>query len=381
MHIYLILALQFFNHTCFRGSKVLLALFALELGASTLTIGLLFAMYSLLPTFLSVYAGRIADRIGYRTPMILGTFGLMLGMLIPFFVPTIVGLFLSATLAGSCYIFYTVSVQNLVGLLGAGSERTRNYSWYALVVGATALFGPVFAGFSLEHLGGSQTYLLMALVPLLPLLILVFGFGSKSTVRQASTSGPKRRAMDLLRNPPLRRMLMTAGIVETVNELGNFLLPIYGDSVGLSPSQIGIMMGALAAALFLVRALLPALVRRYDEPSVLAGSMVLAAGACLVFPFAESFVMLLGAAFFLGLGVGCGAPLSMSLVFNRAPEGRSGEAMGLRQTVNKGTEVVIPVVFGSVSATLGMIPVFWLVAVLLGAGVWLLRVDARKGAD
>lgn len=44
--------------------------------------------------------------------------------------------------------------------------------------------------------------------------------------------------------------------------------------------------------------------------------------------------------FVLGLGLGCGAPLSLVLAYNRSPAGRSGEAMGLRQTFNKAIEVL-----------------------------------------
>ena len=84
-----LLLMQLFNHTCFRGSKVLLTLFALKLGASPVMAGLAFAMYSLLPTFLSVFAGRLTDRIGYRLPMLVGSAGLFAGMLLPFFWPTL----------------------------------------------------------------------------------------------------------------------------------------------------------------------------------------------------------------------------------------------------------------------------------------------------
>ena len=40
---------------------------------------------------------------------------------------------------------------------------------------------------------------------------------------------------------PLRRVLVTAGILETGNEVLNFLLPIYGHSIGLSASKIGLV--------------------------------------------------------------------------------------------------------------------------------------------
>jgi hypothetical protein len=51
--------------------------------------------------------------------------------------------------------------------------------------------------------------------------------------------------------------------------------------------------------------------------------------------------------------------------------------MGLRQMVNKGTEVLVPFVFGTLSTALGMVPVFWLDAGLLAVAAALMRRDAK----
>ena len=61
----------------------------------------------------------------------------------------------------------------------------------------------------------------------------------------AAAEAGERRLRDLLGLAPMRRILITAGLLETGNELVNFLLPIYGHSVGLSPSQIGLLMGGI----------------------------------------------------------------------------------------------------------------------------------------
>jgi MFS family permease len=191
----------------------------------------------------------------------------------------------------------------------------------------------------------------------------------------------ERRTADLVRNVPLRRLLVTAGIIETGLELFNFFLPIYSRSLGLSASLIGMIMGSFALALLAVRTVMPTLVRRTSEERVLSGSLYLAAGACLVFPFASSFAQLLAISFVLGLGLGCGSPLSLVLAYNRSPAHRSGEAIGIRQTVNKVTEMVMPVIFGSVGTALGMGPVFCVDAVMLAFGGWLMARDAHARAD
>jgi hypothetical protein len=59
------------------------------------------------------------------------------------------------------------------------------------------------------------------------------------------------------------------------------------------------------------------------------------------------------------------------LVYERAPPRRSGEALGLRLTVNKMTQLAIPLVFGSLGAAFGVFPVFWAnAAFLLAAGAF-----------
>jgi len=376
MAFYLILLVTLLNHMSFKGSKILISLFAIDLGATPMTIGVLFAMYSVFPVFLSVYAGQVSDRLGFRLPMIFGSVGLLCGLLLPYFVPNLTALFVSATLIGMCYIFYIVSVQHLIGAIGEGVARTRNYSIFSVFIGLTSLLGPTTAGFAIDAIGHRSTYLLLSVFPLIPIAILMFLRRYLPRPHHHDEPRTGHRVMDLLGNVPLRRVLVTAGILETGNELVNFLLPIYGHSIGLSASQIGLVIGAYATSLLFIRALMPALVRYWSEERVLSGSMLLAGLTCLAFPFVETFALLLAVSFVMGLGLGCGAPLSLVLAYNRAPAGRSGEAMGLRQTVNKGTEVLVPVIFGTLSTALGMLPVFWLDALMLSIGGWLMHREA-----
>jgi predicted MFS family arabinose efflux permease len=186
----------------------------------------------------------------------------------------------------------------------------------------------------------------------------------------------EHRTADLLRNVPLRRLFVTAGITETGLELFNFFLPIYARSLEFSASQIGITMGTFASALLVVRTFMPALVRRSSEERVLSGSLYLAGATCLAFPFVSSFAALLAVSFVLGLGLGCGSPLSLVLAYNRSPAGRSGESIGVRQTVNKITEMVMPVIFGSLGTAIGMGPVFWMDGFMLAVGAWLIGRNA-----
>ena len=381
--VFRIIVLSLLTHTAYKGSKMLMSLSALDLGADEFFVGVLFSTYALFPLLLSVYAGKISDRIGFRVPMLFGTIGLLAGLLLPFFVPRLETLYVAAGLIGFCYIFYTVAVQHLIGAMGDGLERTKNYSWFSLGIGMTALLGPMSAGFLIDAVGHRMTFAVLAAMPVVPALVLGLWAGwLPRTARIVVTPAEKaaHRLGDLVRDRPLRRALITAGIIETGLELYNLLLPIYGHRIGLSASEIGLILGGFGLALLVVRALMPHLVRRSSEERVLYASLLLAAAVCLVFPFVKSFPALLLISFVLGMGLGCGSPLSMMLAYNRAPAGRSGEAMGLRQMVNKGTEILVPFVFGSLSAAFGMVPVFWLDAGLLAIAAALMRKDAAHVA-
>lgn len=377
--IFRIVLLSVLTHTAYKGSKVLMSLSALELGANEFFVGMLFSAYALFPLLLSVYAGKISDRIGFRRPMLYGTIGLLAGLAIPFVFFRLEALYVAAGLIGFCYIFYTVTVQHLIGALADGMDRTKNYSWFSLGIGMTALLGPTSAGFLIDAVGHRATFAVMAALPVVPVLLLGLWSGWLPKTTQAKVSKAEKathRVGDLVRNQSLRRALITAGIIETALELYNLLLPIYGHGIGLSASEIGMILGAFGLALLVVRSVMPHLVKRLGEEQLLSLSLVLATCVCLVFPFVTGFATLFAISFVLGMGLGCGSPLSMMLAYNRAPAGRSGEAMGLRQMVNKGTEVLVPFVFGSLSAALGMVPVFWLDAVLLGIAATLMRRDA-----
>src|SRR5262249_41326736 len=108
MTIYLILFLGLLSWMCYTSSRVLMSLYAIELGASATSIGVLIGLYGLGPLLLSVQAGKIADRIGTHWPILFGSAGIAAGLAIPYFFSGLSALYVSALVMGSSLVFINI---------------------------------------------------------------------------------------------------------------------------------------------------------------------------------------------------------------------------------------------------------------------------------
>src|SRR5687767_15079938 len=366
MSIYLVVLLSVLNSIGQRGGTVAIALFALVLGAGAGAVGVLAALFAAFPLLLGLQAGRISDRFGVRLPIVCGSLTMAAGLCLAFFTTSIPLLFLCPALIGLGHIFFHVSIHNLVGSLGADAARTRNFSTFALGSSIAAFIGPSLAGFAIDLAGFRPAFIILAFVAAAPgLYVLIHKTLIPVHVRHAEEEQAKS-AFDLLAIPALRRTLIMSGVTLTGIELFSFYLPIYGRSIGLSPSVIGMVLSSYAVAGFIVRTLMHRLAQRYTEAGVLTGSLFVAALAYFAVPGLADGLLLAGAGFALGLALGSAQPLTIILTYNYAPAGRSGEALGMRIMANKVTQIAVPLAFGGFGAALGAAPVF------LATGVFLL---------
>jgi MFS family permease len=369
MAIYLILFLGMLNWMSFMSSRVLMSLYAIQLDASPAAIGALIALYGLGPVLLSVQAGKICDRFGTYWPIVLGSGGLAMGLVIPWLFSGLKVLYFAAVVIGAALVFINISIQNLVASFGAAEDRTRNVSLQSLAVALGALLGPLLVGLSIDHRGHVPTFLYLTLIVTASCVAWVACRRMIPHSGRVPKPAPTGGVRELLGQPNLRRIVIMSGLVVAGVDLYTFYLPIYGHSIDLSATLIGVILGAHAAANLVVRSFLPQLVRRWGDERVMTASMIFAGVTFLLFPFAHQVAFLLLLSFALGLVLGVGQPLSLVMTYNRAPAGRTGEALGMRFMVVNVTHMVIPVAAGTVGAAFGVATVFYAnSALLLGGG-------------
>ena len=363
---------------------MLVSLSALAIGATPFQVGILAALFAAFPLVLAVYAGKVSDRLGVKHPMIFGSLIMAAGILVPIRMHGLAGLLACSTLIGLGHIFFHVSVHNLIGSYGEGDARTRNFATFSLGASISAFLGPSATGFSIDGLGFPPTHVLLAVIAVIPALILIY-HPTLVPKRTAQSKPEASRSFELLANAGLRRTLIMSGVTLTGIELFTFYFPVYGRSIGLSASAIGMVMASYAVAAFIVRMGMQHAAKRMGEVGVLTASLFIAGATYLAVPLVSQAPLLAVTAFLLGIGLGCAQPLTILLTYNHAPTGRSGEALGMRLTVNKLTQIAVPVVFGGLGSAFGLIPVFWANGAFLLAGGFVSlaerRITARRGRE
>ena len=368
-----LIALAILNHTVLSGSRVSVSLYALSLGASPFVVGTLMGLYSFLPMWLAIGAGRLSDRVGTRGPMVAGSCGIAIGAALPRIFPGLPALFAATSLVGISFMLFQVAAQNATGALGAAADRPRNFSLLALGYSVSGFSGPLIAGLLIDHASFAATFAVLALLPLVPAVVLARGRLALPPRRTAHAPAASGGAIELLRNRHLRRVFIVNALLSMAWDLHTFFIPIYGAKLGLSASLIGVILAAFAAATFFVRLAMPWIARRFTEFEALTAALFVGGGAYALFPFIASVGPLMALSFTLGLALGSGQPMVMSLLHAMAPAGRMGEAVGLRLSIINASTFAVPLLFGAIGSSIGIGPVFWLVGGALAGGGFFAR--------
>lgn len=364
-----VLAVTVLTHLAFAGARVAVALLALHLGASALVVGVLAALFAALPMFFSVAAGRAIDRIGVVKPMLVGALAVAGGCAAAFAWPVLGALYAVSIVVGSGAMLSHIASNNAVGAIGTPPDRPRNFTFISLAFSTATFLGPVLAGLAIDGLGHARAFLVVGAFALASAATIAVNRARFPRPARAGGARGERRMADLLRIRALRHVLAIGALIAMTWEIFVFAVPIYGTGLGLSASTIGAILGAFALATFVVRVVLPTLARRLREWTLIGVALAISFAVFGVFPLVSQVPLLMALGFVLGLGLGMTQPLLLSLLYAATPDGRSGEAVGIRTGILSVCQTAMPLFFGAIGAVLGMTPVFWSMALVLAGGV------------
>lgn len=368
----IVFSIALLYHVTIHGTRMMVPLYASELGASAFDIGLLVASFSIFSLLFAIHAGKLAERVGDRMPIFVGTLVTALGLGLPYFYFSMWALYISQILVGISQVFIHVSLQNVIGNAARDDQRDYYFSMLSTGMSVGQFVGPMMGGYVAEHFSYSIPFavtMAIGIVPIgLSLLIPVIVNGER-TLNQHD----KRSSLDLLKLSGLRKAIFASALVLYSRDIYVTYFPLFASNHGISASQIGWILTLQGIAMVVVRSMIAPLTARFGREKVLVISAVLAGAAFIFIPLFGDLYLFALLAVLIGGGLGTGGPISMSMMFIASPEQRRGEALGLKMAVNRVILTIAPLFFGLVGAASGLASVFYVSGLFLVGGSFYTR--------
>ncbi len=378
-------------HASMSGMRLAAPLLALHLGLGTVYVGVLLSLYSLTQVFIALPVGRFVERHGLRRPLGLGALAAGSGAWLCAVLPRFEVLCLAALLMGGATGLCMIALQRYVGRAARdGTELKRMFSWLSLGPAASNLVGPVLAGLCIDHfadllpgggdlVGFRAAFACLALLPLISWVLVRSAASAQTRHLPAArdSTQPLASAWELLRAPRMRALLLVNWLLSSCWDVHTFVVPVLGHERQLSASVIGGILGGFAVAAAMVRLLIPLVAAQAREWHVTTAAMLSTALLFAIYPLMHGAWGMAICSVFLGFALGSVQPMIMSTLHHITPEPQRSQALALRLMAINASSVLMPLLFGSVGAVLGVSVLFWSVGSAVGLGsraAWRLRI-------
>ncbi|MBW2167488.1 MAG: MFS transporter [Deltaproteobacteria bacterium] len=304
----------------------LLPVYAYELGASGLYIGLVFGAFSLSRTFFLPYFGRLSDKKGRKPLIVAGLLAyalISIGFILSKNVETLI---IMRFIQGISSAMLIPVIQAYVGDITPEGSEGLNMGMFNMSMFFGLSLGPLAGGMINEHFSLNTSFLCMGILAFLGFSLCLFLLPPTKSERAVSRKKKVVTWKKLLRDKDLAGLfLFRFAYAACVGVVWGFL-PVLADSeFHLSSSYIGIlvMLGVFIAGV--MQTPMGYMADRFNKRiMILIGGFIIAF-AILLFNWADGFGDLFIANVLIGIGGGIAMPALMALAVLK---GNTTKAMG-----------------------------------------------------
>mgnify|MGYP006265932493 CR=1 FL=1 len=305
-----------------------------EIGAAVGMVGLILAFRGGGTLLVDLPGGLLLARVGSRRIMSLAAAVLVGVGVVLATVPVLVVAALCVLLIGGMSALFVLGLQSHVRASMPPDLRGRALSSVGGSMRIGALVGPAIGGALTDAFSMSATFLLFAAFIAAAFTMVMFFLPPPRSSAATAAAGAKPRFATIGRliTNPVQGMYAVGGALVALMLLRasrSIVLPLWGESIGLSVSTIGFVMSG--AALFDLLLFIPAGLIMDRAGRKVAGILCLGVftlGMGLI-PLTGSVAGFVLAAAVIGIGNGFGAGINLTMGADLAPDDQTGPFLGL----------------------------------------------------
>ena len=385
LHRWLIITL--FNSAALQASiyvvRPMITYKALELNGTGKTVGILGALYAILPVLVAVFFGKIVGRIGERAFLIIGSTGVLSSSFLLSKSNSLLTLGLLTAIAGVSHLAVMVGGQTMMANRSTHETYDRDFGYYTFSASFGQMFGPLLGGLVAGSNGvlprsTSHAFILATVISLIGLVPILLTRSLDVSIKDVvKESGVKVRVVDVMKHRGMKEAMFTSLVISTTIDILTIFIPLLGTELRITPVVVGVILGVRSAASMLSRLFLGQLSQRFSSRSTLVISTTVATFALVAMYFAKDALFLGLVIFIVGFTLGIGQPLTMAWVSKISAPQERAMAITLRLTGNRVGQFGLPIAAGLVVSALGVGSLFLGLAALVGVTAGVCRKNYR----
>jgi len=333
----------------------IMALYASELGASIVIIGLIIGLYSLTNTPANILFGRLIDRIGYKLPLVAGLIGDALSMFLYSVSRLPIHLALVRVLHGTTGASIGPATMSVMAGYSGGRQKGRVMGFYGMALAMATLVGYGLSGTLASRLGYTAVFLFGAAMLLIGVMLSLWLPSSRQGSSDTKTSPAGfGKAKDLI----IRKGLGVAycSIFAQYFTFGGVvtLLPLYVKGLGMEAFHVGMLLAIFAIMFIILQFPSGAFSDRVGRLIPTALGLSLAIVSLVMMPSVVVFPLLAVATGLYGTAYGILFPSISALIADHTVSEERGLATGIfHALLTAGVAIGAPVM-GLVGEILGV---------------------------
>jgi MFS family permease len=351
----------------------MLPLIALDMGLSVPIAGLLVGLRAVGNLIFDIPAGMLVSRFGERKAMMFGSGLLSLVAIGIGTRPPLALLIVFVLLMGAAWSIWLLARLSYATEVSPLQHRGRVMS---MMGGATRIghfVGPLLGGLAVGFFGLSSAFFVQALLAIgaSVVLYLVSPLGDTGGSAERTSLRVVGRVVR-----EHRRIFATAGLVtiaiQIVRTSKDAMIPLWGNNIGLTPTQISLIFGLAYAADMTLFYPVGVVMDRFGRKWAGVPCLVMVSVGLIVIPFTRDFVALLLAGMLIGFGNGLGAGINMTLGSDFSPRGRRAEFLGAWRLTADAGSVGGPLLIAAITSATSLATASFFAAAIgvTGAGIF-----------
>ncbi|HIW13279.1 MAG TPA: MFS transporter [Candidatus Salinicoccus stercoripullorum] len=225
--------------------------FAISLGASEYTAGIIVAVYSLFNMAGNVFGGYFSDRAGRKNMLLYGMVLQVVIIMTYTIVPSVSLLLLIRVVHGFSSGLLTPAAFSLVADISKKSTIGRSMALTGVSIGTAAVAGPALGGIISSRAGYQTVYLVLAGIFIIGLLLLLLTV-KESTTEETREIHYSTNYWQIIKRPSLIVAYVSAFTLMISNGSLAFGLPLKTAALGLSDQSTGAMLSVFGITAILV---------------------------------------------------------------------------------------------------------------------------------